>query len=65
MNVQVFVRGGDLEKALRRFKKACGRELVLSDAKAKDFYVRPGQKRRLKSVRAQIKRRKLAAKFGL
>jgi ribosomal protein S21 len=65
MNVQVYVRNGDVDKALRRLKKACAQNGVTTDMKAKDFYLRPGQKRRLKLVRAQIKRRKFVAKFGL
>ena len=55
-NVQVVV--GDLSQALRRFKKKCERELVLSDARRTEFYRKPSVKRRLKSLRARKRARK-------
>jgi small subunit ribosomal protein S21 len=63
-NVQVVMYKGDLTKALRRFKKACERELVLSDARQADFYRKPSVKRRLKSLRARKRVRKVAGLFG-
>jgi ribosomal protein S21 len=61
-NVVVYVRGGDVTKALRVFKKACERERIKADAKAKDFYMSRGEKRRLKRVRARIRHQKYLAK---
>jgi small subunit ribosomal protein S21 len=58
MNVTVFVRDGDLTKALRRFKKACERELVLSDMRRAECYRKPSVKRQLKQLRARKRARK-------
>jgi small subunit ribosomal protein S21 len=63
MNVQVFVRNGDLNKALRAFKKACEQGLVLSDAKRTEFYQKPSVKRRLNILRARKRAKKAAALF--
>jgi small subunit ribosomal protein S21 len=62
--VAVYVRDGDLTKALRRFKKACERELVLSDARRTEFYRKPSVKSRLKSLRARKRARKVAKVLG-
>jgi small subunit ribosomal protein S21 len=63
VNVQVMVRDGDVVQALRRFKKRMESERVLTEMRCHEYYLSPGKKRRLKSLRAQIKRRKLAAKL--
>jgi ribosomal protein S21 len=62
-NVVVAVRNGDVMKALRRLRKSCQVSGVFGDIKRHEAYLRPAQKRRLKSVRAQIRVRKMAAKF--
>jgi small subunit ribosomal protein S21 len=64
-NVVVAVRNGDVVQALRRFKKRMESERVLAEMRCHEYYLPPGKKRRLKSLRAQIKRRRLEAKMGL
>jgi ribosomal protein S21 len=59
-NVVVVVRRGDLTKALKRFKKKCEQELVLSDMRRTQHFVPPAAKRRLKSVRAVKRQQKVA-----
>jgi small subunit ribosomal protein S21 len=60
MNVQVVVRNGDLTKALRRFKKKCEQEGVITAMREHEFYRNPSTWRRLEQARAQARRRKLA-----
>jgi len=42
-----------LEHALRRFKRKVQREGIMRDYKRSSFYVKPGDKRRLKEHRAR------------
>jgi small subunit ribosomal protein S21 len=44
-----------IESALRRFKRLVAREGILTDTKKHSFYLKPGEKRRLK---AQVARRR-------
>jgi len=48
----------DLDSALRRFKRQVNNSGVLAKCRAKEFYVKPGVARRLKSEAARKKRRK-------
>lgn len=48
----------DLDSALRRFKRQVNNSGVLAKVRAKEFYVKPGVARRLKSEAARKKRRK-------
>lgn len=47
-----------LEDALRRFKRTVSRNGTLAEARKREFYVKPGVKRKLKSEAARKASRK-------
>ena len=51
----VFVNDGNVEKALRKFKKKIANSNVLQDLRDKEAYVKPTTRR--KTAEAQAKRR--------
>jgi len=55
--VQVH-EGESLESALRRFKRKVLQEDVIKDIKRHAFYLKPGQKKRIKSALARKRNRK-------
>ena len=58
-------RNETIEKLIRRFKRATEDSGVIQELRARSFFVKPSAKRKLKSLRAQARRRKeerLAAK---
>ena len=63
-----FVRVGEnesLENALKKFKKQCEREGILSEVKKREHYEKPSVKKKKKTLAARkkaFKRIKLAAK---
>jgi small subunit ribosomal protein S21 len=52
--------GETLENALRRFKRKVVQEEIIREVKRHAFYLKPGQKRRLKSALAPKRNRKKA-----
>ena len=59
--VIVTVRENEpFEKALRRFRRKVEREGIRKDIKKNSFYLKPGEKRRLKQRLAEKRRRKAA-----
>ncbi len=50
--------GETLEDALRRFKRKVLQEGIIQDVRRRAFYLKPGQKRRLKQVLARKRNRK-------
>ena len=50
--------GETLEDALRRFKRKVLQEGIIQEVKRRAFYLKPGQKRRLKQVLARKRNRK-------
>jgi small subunit ribosomal protein S21 len=55
----VILREGEtLEDALRRFKRKVLQEGIIQEVKRRAFYLKPGQKRRLKQVLARKRNRK-------
>lgn len=50
--------GETLESALRRFKRKVLQEDVVRDIKRHAYYLKPGEKRRVKSVLARKRNRK-------
>ena len=57
--VIVTVRDNEpFEKALRRFRRKVEREGIRKDIKKNSFYLKPGEKRRLKQRLAEKRRRK-------
>ena len=56
---EVRLREGEtLEDALRRFKRKVLQEGIIQKVKRRAFYLKPGQKRRLKQVLARKRNRK-------
>ncbi len=51
-NVRVG-KNENLDKALRRFKKQCARTGVLSEAKKREHYEKPSERRKKKSEAAR------------
>ena len=54
----VVQEGESLESALRRFKRKVQQEDIIRDAKKHSFYLKPGEKRRLKEALARKRARK-------
>jgi small subunit ribosomal protein S21 len=50
--------GESLESALRRFKRKVQQEDIIKDVKRHQFYMPPGEKRRVKSALARKRNRK-------
>jgi small subunit ribosomal protein S21 len=50
--------GETLEDALRRFKRKVLQEGIIQEVKRHTFYLKPGQKRRLKQVLARKRNRR-------
>lgn len=51
-----------LENALRRFKRKVQQEDVIKEAKRHSFYLKPGEKRRVKQALARKRNRKKVRK---
>ena len=56
---EVHIQDGEtLENALRRFKRKVLQEDIIKEVKRHAFYLKPGQKKRIKSVLARRRNRK-------
>ena len=56
---EVYVQDGEtLENALRRFKRKVLQEDIIREVKRHAFYLKPGQKKRVKSALARKRDRK-------
>ena len=56
---QVVVREGEnLESALKRFKRSCARDGVMSELRKREHYEKPSVKRKKKSEGARKKAKK-------
>ena len=53
-----------LDDALRRFKRQVSRNGTLAEARKREFYVKPGVRRKLKSE-VVVNSQKVRGKFGL
>jgi len=60
----VFVRGGDVEKAIRRLRKACEQQGVMSDMRRLEHRRKPSEQRRIKHLRILNRQRKAKKLFG-
>lgn len=58
----VLKENENLDDALRRFKRSVSRNGTLAEAKKREFYVKPGVKKKLKSIAARKARRKKTRK---
>ena len=54
--------GESLENALRRFKRKVQTEDIIKDVKRHSFYLKPGEKKRVKQALAQKRARKKSRK---
>ena len=54
--------GEPLENALRRFKRKVQQEDIIKEVKRHSFYLKPGEKRRVKEALARKRNRKKARK---
>ena len=58
---EVHVQDGEtLESALRRFKRKVQTEDIIKDVKRHSFYLKPGEKKRVKQALARKRARKKA-----
>lgn len=55
--------GESLESALRRFKRKVQQEDIIKDAKKHAFYLKPGERKRLKQALARKRARKKARPY--
>ncbi|HEY3128422.1 MAG TPA: 30S ribosomal protein S21 [Acidobacteriota bacterium] len=56
---EVIVQEGEsLESALRRFKRKVQQEDIIKDLKKHSFYLKPGEKKRVKQALARKRNRK-------
>ncbi|MEJ2077658.1 MAG: 30S ribosomal protein S21 [Acidobacteriota bacterium] len=62
MAVVVVQDGESLESALRRFKRKVQQEDIIRESKKHAFFLKPGEKRRLKRALAVKRARKKMAK---
>lgn len=60
----IVQEGESLESALRRFKRKVQQEDIIKDAKKHSFYLKPGEKRRLKQALARKRARKRQYRSG-
>ncbi len=61
-----FVRvggSGSFENALRKFKKQCEREGILSEIKKREYYDKPSVKKKKKAIAARKKAIKSLKKY--
>ena len=56
--------GESLENALRRFKRKVQSEDIIKEVKRHSYYLKPGEKRRVKSAWARKRARKKIRKDG-
>ena len=59
----VVVRNGNVDKALRLFKRRITDDNKLFDYKSKEFFEKPSQKRQRKKQSAIVRERKRQEKF--
>jgi small subunit ribosomal protein S21 len=60
---EVYIQVGEtLESALRRFKRKVQQEDIMKEIKRHSYYLKPGEKRRLKEALARKRNRKKRSK---
>lgn len=58
--IEVQVRDGNISKAIKSLQKLSGQEGLLWEIKRRQFYVKPSEARKEKSIRAERRRRRSA-----
>ncbi len=61
----VVQEGESLESALRRFKRKVQQEDIIKDVKKHSFYLKPGERKRLKQALARKRSRKRARQIPI
>ncbi|MBI3940143.1 MAG: 30S ribosomal protein S21 [Acidobacteria bacterium] len=62
---EVIVQEGEsLESALRRFKRKVQQEDIIKEVKRHSFYLKPGEKKRVKQALARKRSRKKSRQFS-
>ena len=56
----ILNEGESLESALRRFKRKVQQEDIIKEVKKRSYYLKPGEKRRVKEALARKRARKKA-----
>jgi small subunit ribosomal protein S21 len=56
--------GETIENALRRFKRQVLQEEIIRETKRRSYYLKPGERKRLKSALARKRNRKKRAREG-
>ncbi|HLU99957.1 MAG TPA: 30S ribosomal protein S21 [Acidobacteriota bacterium] len=64
MATVIIQDGESLESALRRFKRKVQQEDIIKEVKRHTYYLKPGEKRRLKQALAIKRARKKQARQG-
>ncbi|UCF39233.1 MAG: 30S ribosomal protein S21 [Acidobacteriota bacterium] len=64
MAVVIVQDGESLESALRRFKRKVQQEDIIRESKKHTFYLKPGEKRRLKQALAIKRARKKQTRYS-
>ena len=59
----ILNEGESLESALRRFKRKVQQEDIIKDVKKHSFYMKPGEKKRIKQALARKRLRKKMRSF--
>ena len=60
---EIFISDGEsLESALRRFKRKVQQEDIIKEIKKHSFYLKPGEKKRVKQALARKRSRKKASR---
>ncbi len=62
MSISVEVRGGDIERALRLFKKRVQIDGLLRELRSRRFYEKPSVKKKRKKLEA-VRRKRKAMRF--
>jgi small subunit ribosomal protein S21 len=61
---EVFVQNGEtVESALRRFKRRVQQEDIIKEIKRHSYYLKPGEKKRVKRALARKRNRKKQARM--
>ena len=63
MAVVRIQEGESLESALRRFKRKVQQEDIIRDAKKHSFFLKPGERKRLKQALARKRARKKSRQY--
>jgi small subunit ribosomal protein S21 len=62
MAIVTINSGESIESALRRFKRKVQQEDIIKEVKRHSFYLKPGERRRVKEALARKRNRKKARK---